>query len=539
MRRLDHLGVLLGLLAFVSSLTPSLLPRSWYLQGVVSGLSVAGAYGVGVVCTWLARRAGVRPVSAQVHRQVWYGIAALSGVVVPVLLWLSSAWQNDVLHAVGMHGGGRYLHIGMFLIAAAVAAALIGITRLVQDIYRLLARRLSRHVPRVAARLVSFVLVAVLVVGFGTGLAYRGLVRLADLSASSVDHGTPSNVVQPLTSLRSGGPGSLVAWRTLGYEGRAFVGSGPTRAQLAGFSRRSAIEPIRVYAGLSSATGLQAEADLVLAELRRTHAFDRALLAIATTTGSGWVDEGLVEPLEYMYVGDTAIAAMQYSYLPSWVSFVVDKDRARNAGRVLFNTVYDYWATLPHQHRPRLVVFGESLGAFGSSAAFSGLADLTARTSGALFVGPPNATELWRALTGRREHGTPERLPVYGDGQTVRFAASAADLHNPDGTLATPKAVFLQHASDPVVWWSPDLLWSKPDWLAEPRGPDVAVQMHWFPVITFWQITCDLAISLKPPPGHGHRYGPEIPTAWAAILHPAHWTEDDTAALTAVLAATG
>ena len=51
------------------------------------------------------------------------------------------------------------------------------------------------------------------------------------------------------------------------------------------------------------------------------------------------------------------------------------------------------------------------------------------------------------------------------------------------------------------------------------RGPDVVPQMHWFPFLTFWQVTCDMIVGLEPPPGHGHHYGPEVPTAWVDILH--------------------
>ena len=270
----------------------------------------------------------------------------------------------------------------------------------------------------------------------------------------------------------------------------------------------------------------------MLAELNRTGAFHRALLAVATATGRGWVDPALVDPLEYMYRGNTAIAAMQYSYLPSWISFLVDQRRARQAGRELFNTIYDYWTTLPTNSRPRLVVLGESLGAYGAESAFSSVADLTTRTSGALFTGPPNSSALWRELTDARTHGSPEWQPISGDGHTVRFAASAADLHQPDGTLLHPKVVYLQHASDPIVWWSTKLAWQPPDWLTEPRGPDVNRQMHWYPLVTFWQVTCDMFAGNGAPPGHGHHYGPEVPTAWAAILNPPDWTSADTTRLT-------
>lgn len=179
------------------------------------------------------------------------------------------------------------------------------------------------------------------------------------------------------------------------------------------------------------------------------------------------------------------------------------------------------------------MVFGESLGALGGTAAFSSVDDLTARTDGALFAGTPSVAQLWRQTTFRRVRGSPERLPVYGDGRTVVFAASAADLRARDGSLGTAKVVFLQHASDPIVWWSPDVVLREPDWLREPRGRDVAPPMGWVPLVTFWQLTGDMFISVEAPPGHGHHYGPEVPAAWAAILHPPGWTESQTEALAA------
>src|SRR6185312_14371765 len=122
----------------------------------------------------------------------------------------------------------------------------------------------------------------------------------------------------------------------------------------------------------------------------------------------------------------------------------------------------------------------------------------------------------------------PERLPVYGDGRTVRFAATAADLPAATASVDAPRVVFVQHASDPVVWWSPSLIWSQPDWLREPRGPDVLPEIRWFPLVTFWQLTGDLAIAQEPPVGHGHNYGVEVAAAWASILHPPGWTAADT-----------
>ena len=532
-RGLDQVGVAIGLLFFVMSLTPSLLPRPWQLQGLVSGIAAAGGYGLGVAAAWAAQRIGIPQPSANARRWAWRALGAVALIVVPIILWLSSSWQQDIRRAVGAPSGGRDLYLGVFAVAALVSTSLVGLGRLLRNLYRMFTTRLLRFFPLVLARLVASALVIALVIGLASGVVYRGLLQLANAAYASSDlHGDVPGTVRPTSPDRSGSPASAVSWQPLGKFGRSFVSGGPTPAQISKLTGRPAVEPIRVFAGLPSAQTLQGEADVALAELKRTNAFDRALLAVATATGRGRVDPALADPLEYMYGGNTAIAAIQYSHLPSWMSFLVDLSAAREAARDLFDTVYDYWSTLPAGHRPRLVVFGGSLGAYGADATFSSVADITTRTSGALFVGPPNRTQLWRELTAKRVNGSPERLPRYGDGQKVRFAATATDLVELDGSLSHPTVVYLQHASDPIVWWSTKLIWREPDWLTETRGPDVVSQVRWYPFVTFWQITCDMITALGTPTGHGHRYGPEVATAWAAILRPPGWTADNLHALT-------
>ena len=533
-RSLSFVGLTLGWGFFLLSLTPSLMPRGWQAQGFVSGSALAQGYGLGVVLAWAGRRLGVPKPSARLRLHAWYALAVLAVVTIPAAVVLSSLWERRVREAVGIPGTGAFMYAGVCLIAVALAAAIVGVVRLIHDVYHVIAARLRLllQLPAGLTRLVATGLVVVLAVGVATGFTDQVALRLADLAFSADNNGNLPRVTRPASPLRSGSPASLVSWNSLGLQGRAFVSGGPIPAWIARFTRHRAVEPIRVYVGLRSAPTLQAEAALALRELKRTGAFRRALLAVAVPTGRGSVYGTLADPLEYMYGGNTAIAAIQYSYQPSWISFLAQRPQARQAGRALFNAVYAYWSTLPAAHRPKLVVFGESLGAYGAEAAFSGVADMTARTSGALFVGPPNSSEVWHELTSARVKGSPEWLPVYGDGRTVRFAASASDLRLPSGGLRHPRVVYLQHASDPVVWWSPDLLWRKPDWLAEPRAPDVTSQMQWYPLVTFWQVTADLIVS-NSTPGYGHHYAAEVPTAWAAILHPPGWTSAETARLTA------
>jgi len=76
-----------------------------------------------------------------------------------------------------------------------------------------------------------------------------------------------------------------------------------------------------------------------VAELERTGGFDRSVLVVATSTGTGWIDPDAAEALEMLHHGDTAIASIQYSFLPSWISFLIDLGLASEAGSELRNAV--------------------------------------------------------------------------------------------------------------------------------------------------------------------------------------------------------
>jgi uncharacterized membrane protein len=217
---------------------------------------------------------------------------------------------------------------------------------------------------------------------------------------------------------------------------------------------------------------------------------------------------------------------MQYSYLPSVLSYLVDQERARVAGRELFDAVYDRWSKLPMDDRPRLVVVGESLGSFGGETAFSGEYDLRNRTSGAIFAGPPNFNTLAREFVDDRDRGSREVAPEYRDGRTVRFTDDpAAPIPPTSEPWSGARVLYLMHPSDPIVWWSPQLMYARPDWLEERRGDDVVGAVKWIPFVTFWQVTADLPFAGNMPDGHGHVYTTQYVDAWAHVLQPQGWTE--------------
>ncbi len=79
---------------------------------------------------------------------------------------------------------------------------------------------------------------------------------------------------------------------------------------------------------------------------------------------------------------------MQYSYLPSWISFLTE-GHAGDTGIVLFDAVYAHWSALPVNARPRLMVSGESLGSYASEEGFGGqLSEVLSRSNGAVLIGP-------------------------------------------------------------------------------------------------------------------------------------------------------
>lgn len=522
-RTLHPVGLAVALLFFAWSMSPSLLPRAWYLQGVATGISVGIGYGLGCAIAWVVRRCGISPQwSSRTRRIWWWALAGTAVVVVPTFLVLGSWWQQILRDLIGMPRTERSFYLLVLLIAVAIAIGLVVIGRGLRWATNRLTDVGGRVVPAPAARLTAVVIVVALVVMGLDGALHRGLLSMAERSAEAADKSTAEGVTQPNAPERSGSPASAQAWDTLGREGRSFVAGGPSAQQISTVTTQPALTPIRVYAGRTSADSVGGIAEQVVAELHRTHAFERKVLAVVTTTGRGWVNPNVAAALEYVNGGDTAIASMQYSFLPSALSFIADRETPPLAGQALFEAVHRVWATLPEAKRPKLVVFGESLGSFGGQSAFASGADIVARTDGALLVGTPNFAQPWGRITANRDAGSFERLPVVDRGRHIRFASRTSDVNLP-GPWEFPRVVFWQHASDPITWWSFDLLLHRPDWLREPLGPDVDPGMRWLPFVTFWQVTLDMIFSADVPYGYGHAFGPDAADLWVDILAPRPW----------------
>ncbi|WP_425300138.1 alpha/beta hydrolase [Nocardia flavorosea] len=532
---LNYVGLVVATVFFALSMTPSLLPRDWMFQGLISGINAAIGYGVGCLLEWLFRL-WIRPRLTRIPAPPrWTRYALKSAVLLSAalgaayMLVQSAHWQREIAALMGMEGTTTPAYLRTGGLSLAIGILVVAGYRTVRELILFFARQLNRwvRIPRELAPAAGALVLVLLVVTLFNGVATRAFFAVAN-SAFSVRNDTTSDyAIPPRLPERSGSPDSLAAWDTLGFEGRWFVSHGPSAERISWVTGRPAREPIRAYIGLESVADTErTQAELAVAELERTGAFDREVLVVVTTTGTGWVNSMAANAIEYMYGGDTAIVASQYSYLPSALSFLADRGKAAAAGRELFDAVYERTRARAPEDRPKLLVYGESLGSQGSEAAFDGLADLRAKVDGALWVGPPNSNRLWQQFVSRRDPGSPETRPVYADGLVIRFATDAADLGRPGPEWRAPRIAYLQHASDPIVWWSTDLLFSRPDWLSEPRGVDVSPRMRWAPLVTFWQVSADLTNAQGVRDGHGHRYGSLVMDAWAAITHPPGWNPE-------------
>lgn len=421
----------------VASLAPGLLPRTPMAQAIVTALLVVlSLAGAGVVRVVLRRIRGRRETSPGLRLAAGgAGVAAIG-----VAMTYAEYWQNRLREVMGVGAIGLGYWTRWALTTALIVGVVVGIWFGLRWVVRGLGRLRSALIGLVTLLGVQFAGVPM-------------VVEWRQAAYAAADSFVDPTVVQPLSSTRSGSPGSAASWAELGAQGRRFVAGGSGAG-------------VRVYVGLHSARDLPARVELAVRELERAGGFERGNLVLMVPTGSGWIDSDAAKGMEEKFGGDVALAGLQYSAAPSWVTFMFGRNAAAESARALFEAVEQRISTLPR--RPKLYVYGQSLGAVGGNAIFGEDAEQDRRTCSALWAGPPaNA--------------------VHRSGAAV-----------------------LANASDPVVHWSPSLLWRAPD-LSGTR-PDAPVP-QWLPVLSFVQTTADLLGALDAPAGHGHRYGTDQGTA--------------------------
>ena len=517
--RLSLTGAVLATLAGWVTTTPSLVPRSWMVQLLLTGLAMAITYGIGAFLGWAYRSLQLPLLPAQARRMTWMVLAVLAPVGLLVAGWLGRGWQLDLQRLLLMDADVPMVWVLAPLLGVLLAVFLLAIGRGVRWIgtrlYRLLDKRL--HIPGRLSATIAVVLTVFLTWYVVSGVLVDNLLTAADSVFAVRNDDNKTGVENPESEYRSGGPNSIVTWESIGREGRQFIWQGRTADQIAEVTGDAeAAEPVRAFIGLEAAGSATERAQLAVEELQSLDGFERSILAVAGTTGSGWIDPKTAAALEFAAHGDVATVTTQYSYLPSWLSFLMDRERAQANAEELLTAIRVELDTMPADERPKLYVFGESLGAYSTGSAFTSVEDMSTTTDGALLIGPPSFDSTWQRVQENREPGSPLWRPVYNNGAVARVASSADQITDPTLSWQTDnRIIYLVNSSDPIVAWTAD----RDEWL-DPRGEDVLPQVAALPLVGGLQATVDLFAANGVPAGHGHIYGDVSAAAWSEILGP-------------------
>ncbi|MEM8943722.1 MAG: alpha/beta-hydrolase family protein [Planctomycetota bacterium] len=524
-RSFSYVGLVFATLFFAVSVAPSLLPRPYFVQGLLSGFAIAIGYGLGNLTAWLWIWLELPRPSGQTLVHAKRIATGGSAVVFSLFLWRVTEWQNSVRNLMGMAPIETAYPFRMVLIAIVFAAVLITTVRWIRRFNAFVHGKLTRVMPRRVALAFSMSVVGFALLLLVNDVFVKNLLTAADRVFLRLDRIADDGVEQPADPSVTGSADSLISWDVIGRLGKSFIVGGPTAAEIRQFTGKPAVRPIRVYVGLRAQESPEQRAKLALEELKRVGAFERKLLIVATPTGTGWLDEGAVDTVEYLHGGDTAIVSLQYSYLPSWITILIDPNRSRVAAHALFTEVYAHWKTLPKDARPKLYLQGLSLGSFGSEVSAKLFTIFEDPIQGALWSGPPFPSSGSTSATANRNPDSPAWLPTFGDGSILRFTNQDNTLDEPDRRWGPIRCVYIQYASDPMVFFSPSLLWQRPEWLQGERGPDVSPYLDWYPIVTFLQIAFDLPMATSVPIGYGHNYSPEnYIEGWVAVTAPEGWT---------------
>jgi len=179
---------------------------------------------------------------------------------------------------------------------------------------------------------------------------------------------------------------------------------------------------------------------------------------------------------------------------------------------------------MPAERRPRLLLFGESLGSQVRQGLFEGQGLAGPAGIGldaALWIGTPAST-VWRHQITAGADITQVPIIQPSGVYVTRSLRDWAGLSDAD--RATVRFLLLQNGDDPVPKFEAPVLWRQPDWLGpddtrphgSPRGT------RWLPVTTFITTFIDLQNALAPTPGvfgeGGHDYRRIIPEALRTVF---------------------
>lgn len=312
----------------------------------------------------------------------------------------------------------------------------------------------------------------------------------------------------PSSNLVSGSAESFASWGTLSVQGRRHIADQRTVEDIEEVMGEKAMEPIRVFVGMDSAQTESERAEMAIAELRRTNAFDREYLVVISPTGTGYVNYIFSESVEYLTRGNVASVTIQYSKRPSPLS-LDQVPEGRHHYRMLLNSIRRELKNRAPENRPKIILFGESLGAWTSQDAFMNEGTDGFEALGvnyALWIGTPKGSK-WKeqVLFENKLNTEKELVGAFNDfGEYLALGDDSRDKL---------KYVMITHYNDPVAHFDSSLLLQSPKWLDHDRSKrptTVPKTTRWRTPTTFIHTLVDMKNALKPVPGQfvatGHDY---------------------------------
>ena len=376
--------------------------------------------------------------------------------------------------------------------------------------------------------------VALGLLGFAGVKGMQHVFASAETSGDAVE---AAYAAAPTSEHVSAGPRSSVPLETIGREGRRFVNMALTVDEIEAVMGGTAKPPIRVFVGLETKATTSERADLAMRELEALGAFERAHIVFMSPTGTGYLNYVTAESLEYLTRGDVALVAMQYSLRPSPLSLFrvgigIDQNNA------FLHALKWRLAAIPADKRPRLHIFGESLGAQTSEDVFAEEGTEGLHRVGierGLFLGTPAATKF-------RQKWLSDPASMDPDGEIVEVDNYQEFLALPEDVRQRARYFFLTHHNDSMPkFWFP-LAVQAPDWMgpADTREPGVPKETAWRPYITFLITFIDVKNAMNVIPGqfvaNGHDYRASL-ARFTSLAYDLPADDDTIAELNKVLAA--
>jgi uncharacterized membrane protein len=239
----------------------------------------------------------------------------------------------------------------------------------------------------------------------------------------------------------------------------------------------------------------------------------------------------VVETAEILARGDIATVCIQYGKAPSFLE-VQGVSLGRAQFRQLLWGVRQRLIGAPEDDKPKVLVFGESLGAWSSSDVImhQGIAGFDHYgIENALWFGLPGLARWSR--TGMREG----RNPLTPPGTVAAFDRFEQYQELSIDERSALRAVIVDHDNDPISQISLRLAVKRPPWLNGDPRRNVPEGMRWQPIITFIQILADAMNAMVTIPGEyksfGHDYRADTLDFVGAAYDLPPITEDQTLAI--------